>query len=377
MKIGIVVPYFTSYISGNEYGLAQSLSSFGHDVTIITSTAGAPREKELNANNKCSSSAHDFSITYLPTKLDVGDNPVVLNVEKHVKCYDVLMLQEDYPFLCHKSYSTAKKYDISTILSSERTYFPDNILKRSALRILDATVNKRLRDGVDILTAHCTSAKEFMINELGVRRETQVINVGVDAEMFKPFPCENKYLHEGDFKILTVARLHKYKGLKNLIEAMSIIVTEIPAAHLYILGKGPEKENLQVLVGKLQLNRSVTFISQSFPNSEMPHLYSECDVYVQPSVVEPYGIAVLEALACGKPVVGSNIGGMIDTIVEGKSGFLVDPSNPAGLVEKLLMLSDQKLREKFGVFARERVENEFSWDIIGYTYLKHIKKLQA
>jgi glycosyltransferase involved in cell wall biosynthesis len=146
---------------------------------------------------------------------------------------------------------------------------------------------------------------------------------------------------------------------------------------LYILGKGPEKENLQVLVGKLQLNRSVTFISQSFPNSEMPHLYSECDVYVQPSVVEPYGIAVLEALACGKPVVGSNIGGMIDTIVEGKSGFLVDPSNPAGLVEKLLMLSDQKLREKFGVFARERVENEFSWDIIGYTYLKHIKKLQA
>ena len=221
MNICIVVPYFTPYVCGNEYGLAQSLADLGHNVTIIASTAKAPREKAINA---VAQEEHPgFSVEYLPTLIDAGDNPIVKGIDKRIRNHDVVMLQEDYPFICHRAYAAARKFGVPTILSSERTYYPESAVKRYALSVLDATVNKKLRDGVDLLTAHCTAAREFMIGELGVRREIRVIHVGVDTELFRPMESEGRCLSEGGFRILTVARLHRYKGLRYLIEAMRII----------------------------------------------------------------------------------------------------------------------------------------------------------
>ncbi|WP_440947230.1 glycosyltransferase family 4 protein [Methanosarcina sp. T3] len=369
MKIGIVVPYFTPYINGNEYGLAKSLSSLGHKVTVITSTAKAPREKKIvDPNNSNANSDLSFSVNYLPTLVDFGDNPIVTGGVRSVKDYDVLMLQEDYPYICHKVYRAAKKHGIPMVLSSERTYYPENPVKLYALKTLDITVNKLLRNGVEVLTAHCTAAKNFMSAELGVKREIRVVNVGVDSEVFKPLLSANRYLKTGDLKILTVARLHEYKGLEYLIEAMQKVAHQIPEAHLYILGKGSEEQNLKKLKETLELERNVTFISESIPNYKMPELYSECDIYVQPSIIEPYGIAVLEAMACGKPVVGTKVGGMLDTIKDGECGFLVDSRSPDQLADKILLLGDGALCEEFGKAARTRVQDRFDWIKIAYEY---------
>jgi glycosyltransferase involved in cell wall biosynthesis len=107
----------------------------------------------------------------------------------------------------------------------------------------------------------------------------------------------------------------------------------------------------------------------------MPELYSQCDIYVQPSLIEPFGIAVLEAMACGKPVVGTNIGGMIDTIEEGVSGYRVEPMNPKALGEKItdLLLNPEKMRE-MGKNARERAK-KFDWKLIGEKYNRLIEKV--
>lgn len=376
MRIGIVVPYFTPYINGNEYGLAKSLSFLGHKVTIITSTAKAPREKKVvNSKNSGANSDLSFSVNYLPTLLDFADNPVVSGRAGLFKDYDVLMLQEDYPYICHKVYRIAKKYEIPMILSSERTYYPDNQVKLYALKALDATINKSLRNGVDVLTAHCTAAKDFMSAELGVKREIRVVNVGVDSEVFKPLMSANRYLKKGGLKILTVARLHEYKGLEHLLKAMKKVAKQIPEAHLYILGKGPEEQNLKTLKEYLNLRGHVTFVSESIPNYKMPELYAECDIYVQPSIIEPYGIAVLEAMACGKPVVGTKVGGMMDTIKDGECGFLVDPGSPGQLAEKIMLLGNKALCEEFGKAARKRVQDKFDLLKIAYEYQQILDKL--
>lgn len=370
MNICIVVPYFTPYVRGNEYGLAQSLTDLGHNVTIVASTAKAPREKAINA---VAQGEHpDFSVEYLPALIDMGDNPIIAGIAKHIRNHDVVMLQEDYPFICHRAYAAARKFGIPTILSSERTYHPESIVKRYALSVLDATVNKKLRDGVDILTAHCTAAREFMIGELRVRRETKVIHVGVDTELFRPTESEGKYLTEGGFRILTTARLHRYKGLLYLLEAMKRIREEVSDAHLYVIGKGPEERNLKNLTEKLELDSVVTFLTRSVPNHEMPALYAECDLYVQPSIVEPYGIAVLEAMACGKPVVGTRIGGMLDTVKDGGAGFLVESADSGELAERIIMLSDRRLCGEFGQDARRRMESKFDWRCIADEYLEVI-----
>jgi len=375
MKIAIVVPYFTPYVRGNEYGLAHSLAKLGHTVTIITSSARAPRENMLKnaALNKMPDL--NFNVKYLPSIIDLGDNPITTGIKNYITGQDFVMLQEDYPLICHKAFNAAKKFGIPTILSSERTYYPENIAKRLALKILDATTNKTLRNKVDVLTAHCSAAKEFMNHELGAKREITVINVGVDTQLFRPVQSEVKYLNKDEFKILTVARLHRYKGLNYLIEAMKTIRKEIPDVHLYIMGKGQEERNLKRLTDKLQLNSSITFLTKPIPNYEMPELYSECDIYVQPSIIEPYGIAVLEAMACGKPVVGTNVGGMRDTINE-ETGFLAEPGNSEEIAKYIKLLYNKDTRKKMGISARKRAVEEFDWRCIAQKYVGVINAIK-
>ncbi len=366
MKICIAAPYFMPFIRSNEYGLARSLSGLGHKVTIITSKSTAPRERMIADE---SSYPQDFEIKYLPTLFDFADNPFVTSLS--VEGFDAVMLQEDYPFLCHRAYASAKKHRIPTILSSERTYYPENFIKRLALKIFDATSNKKLRDGVNVLTAHCTAAREFMMNELGVRREIKVIHVGVDTGLFRPLPSRNKYLSEGRMKLLTVARLHPYKGMEYLIKAIALVEKEKPKTVLYILGKGREERKLKKLVNQLRLS-NVRFIEEVIPNDMMPELYAECDIYVQPSVIEPYGIAVLEAMACGKPVIGTGVGGMKDTVLDGETGCLVPPKNVEKLASAILKLSGEGVH-KFGLKARERTVRHFDWKFIAAEYEKLIR----
>ncbi|VVB90893.1 Trehalose synthase [uncultured archaeon] len=375
MKIGIVVPHFTPYVRGNEYGLAQSLTDLGNEVTIITTTSRAPREKAItNKTSQLEKHDLDFNVEYLPVLLDIGDNPIARGTEKFIISQDVVMLQEDYPFVCLDAYNAAKKHNIPTILSSERTYYPENLARRYAVKLMDSTINKKLRNGVDVLTAHCSAAKEFMINELGVRRNIEVIHVGVDTELFMPLPSGGKYLTKGNFKILTVARLHRYKGLGYLIEAMKKIIEEVPDAHLYILGRGEEEQNLRNLTLKLSLEHAVTFLTGPIPNREIPSLYAECDIYVQPSIVEPFGIAVLEAMACAKPVVGTKAGGMIDTIKDMETGYLVAPKNPVELAERIVHIY-ANTGTRMGMAARDRAVELFDLKVIGTKYMELLHKM--
>ncbi len=375
MKICIVVPFFTPFVRGNEYGLAQSLTKLGHEVTIITSTAKAPRE-EMVGGEKSNFYSHDFKVKYLPTPLKLGENPIVPSVFTHIlkNDYDVLLLQEDYPVICHLAYFAARLKRTPTILSTERTYYPADVTKKISLKILDKTLNKILRNGVDAITAHCTAAKEFMIEELGVKREIKVIHVGVDTTLFRPMRGKGEHLKSSKMKVLTVARLHRYKGLSYLIRAMQLLQDK-SEVKLYILGGGVEEDNLKNLVKKFGLGREVEFLKKPIPNYEMPFLYSECDVYVQPSTIEPYGIVVLEAMACEKPVIGTKVGGMLDTIKDGETGYLVEPRNANEIADRITILMGGDKKAEMGKKAREWVVDNFDWMAIGKRYEKIIEDL--
>jgi len=369
MRICIVTPYFTPFVRGNEYGLAESLSKLGNEVTIVTSKSKAPREKTVFEGRYKKNLS--FNVIYLKTIIDLFENPVVIGpFNKLIKKFDVVMLQEDYPLICHMTFLAAKMHGITTVLSSERTYIPADFKKRVGLAFFDTTAGQLVRENVDVFTAHCTAAKKFLKNVVGVKREIEVVHVGVDCELFKPINDPVDYIgyENEDLRILSVARLHKYKGLKYLIMVMKNVISEVDAK-LYLLGKGGEEPYLRRLADKLDLTNRVCFITESVPNEEMPHVYSSCDIYAQPSIIEPYGIAVLEAMACGKPAVGTNVGGMLDTIAHGKTGFRAKPASPEEIVEYILLLSDDKLRRKMGKNARKRAE-KFDWIEIGRRYLK-------
>ncbi|HUL61478.1 MAG TPA: glycosyltransferase family 4 protein, partial [Methanocella sp.] len=277
--------------------------------------------------------------------------------------------------ICHMAFLAARRKGIPTVLSTERTHFPPGY-KRWLMRGLDVTLNAMLRRGATVYTAHCSAARDFVQRELRVPDgRVRVLHVGVDARLFRPSAGPTP-LADGEVRLLTVARLHPYKGLEHLVRAMGIVHEKAPGVVLYIMGRGPAGPGLKRLAGVLKLEQTVRFVETPVPNPQMPPVYSSCDVYVQPSVVEPYGIAVLEAMGCGRPVVCSRVGGMIDTVGDGVSGFLVPPADPGALAEKIrLLASDGKLRRSMGEAARSRVETQFDWPIIARQYVEIIRSI--
>lgn len=156
-----------------------------------------------------------------------------------------------------------------------------------------------------------------------------------------------------------VGSLVERKGLDDLFLAMPLVISNLKpqALNLVIVGEGPEKENLKKLTKKLKIDKFVEF--RGFLD-DLSTIYPTFDIYIQPSQNEAFGIAPLEAMSYGIPVVASNVGGLSELILDKKTGFLVPPKNPKALSEAIIkLLKNEKLRKKMGEAARERAK-EFS-----------------
>ncbi len=376
MKIGIVVPFFTPYIRGNEYELAESLSKLGADVTIVTSRSRAPREKMVTTQYEAIQ-ALPFKVKYVRMLLDVGEIPLAPGsfFEVMRNDYDALLLQEDYQPICHFAYFAARLKKVPTVLSTERNYTPDGI-KGKILSIFDMTANRLVRRRTTVYTAHDRAAQDYVESHFGMRKgRIQVIPIGTDTSFFRYQPGGN-HLAEGRFKILTVARLHPYKGLEHLINAMDIVHKKDDGIVLYIKGNGPQGDELKSLVASLGLQDVVRFLNKPVDREQMPLMYSEADMYCQPSLIEPFGCAPVEAQACSRPVVCARTGGMTDTVDDGRTGFLVPPGDEAALAEKILLLaSDPELRAKMGDAGREWAVTRFDWQVVARQYLNIIENI--
>jgi glycosyltransferase involved in cell wall biosynthesis len=154
--------------------------------------------------------------------------------------------------------------------------------------------------------------------------------------------------------ILTCARLHAQKGHAVLLDAAAAV----PGARFVIAGDGPESYALHAQAERLGLRDRVVFLGH---REDIPQLLAACDVFALPSIYEGSPIAVLEAMASGRAVVSSAIGGTDELIVNGDSGLLVPPGDPAALASALRRLVDDRpLRARLGARARLRAESGFS-----------------
>lgn len=200
-----------------------------------------------------------------------------------------------------------------------------------------------------------------------------VIQEGIDAEKFRPKPKSSAILERyrlcGYHIILTVGRLVKRKGHDMVIQALPRITSEVPNTVYVIVGTGPEEQELKKIAVSQNVEKDVIFTGY-VPDSQLPDYYSTCDVFIMPSReigadIEGFGLVFLEANACGRPVIGGKSGGIGDAIADGVTGFLVNPEDISAISEKVIcLLKDASLAEKLGRQGRERVENEFSREVI-------------
>lgn len=164
--------------------------------------------------------------------------------------------------------------------------------------------------------------------------------------------------------VLCVSRLtsaDRYKGVERLITAFATVLCHFPAAHLLIIGDGPDRNRLEALVARESLAGHVTFLGH-VSDSTLHRCYALCDVFVMPSKAEDFGVVFLEAMAHAKPVIGGNHCGTPDVIVDGETGFLVDHDDTDLLACRLIaLLRDDSLRTAMGAAGRERVERRYTF----------------
>jgi len=201
--------------------------------------------------------------------------------------------------------------------------------------------------------------KDFKVNEPDIR----VIHNGIDVNKFREQRAEDREQRKKDLGLEDgpvvgiVARLSEEKGHVYLIKAMQKVIAKIPKAQLLIVGEGRMEGKLVNLAKALGLEKSVFFLPSVMDTQEV---LSVMDLFVLPSLKEGLGLALMEAMACGLCVIGSDVGGIKSLIQDGYSGLLVRPADSRDLSRVILELMQNPDKAKFlGANARIFINQNF------------------
>jgi phosphatidylinositol alpha-1,6-mannosyltransferase len=236
----------------------------------------------------------------------------------------------------------------------------DHVLKRLVLRQADAV----------IAISEYTRSR---VLEWG-SQDTSVVTIplGADPREFSAKRDLQEILEDerlrGHRIVLTVSRLVSRKGHEQVIRALPVVSKVIPNVVYVVVGDGPERERLESLARDLALSDRVIFTGE-VDRSDLPSYYHACELFVLTSTTstnqddfEGFGLAYLEASACGKPVVGGRGGGVPEAVRDGVTGLLVDSENVEQIADTLVkILSNHSLAQRLGENGRDWVEKSMNW----------------
>ena len=207
-----------------------------------------------------------------------------------------------------------------------------------------------------------TPASSSLLSHLGVPEDRLFqVNIGVDANVFHPSP-ENES-PTGPPTILFLANLLARKGIFTLLEAFAEVAREIPECRLAVAGSGPEEARVRSLVARMEAGQRIDLIG-NVSRSEVAPLLRRSTVYCLPSYGEPFGMSALEAMACGKPLVVTDAGGLKWLLAE-SGGRRVPPRDPTSLAGALCeVLRSPALQCRMGQENWRRVQSLYSWEAV-------------
>ena len=189
--------------------------------------------------------------------------------------------------------------------------------------------------------------------------EPQVVFNGVDLTLFRPVAPDRSLRRDAPL-LLWVGRFQPWKGVDIAIRALA----QLPEAMLLIAGAGEERARLERLVAGLDLRERVRFLGP-VPRAELPRLYSSADLLLATSFAsETFGIGLVEAQACGLPVVASRFGGFPEVVDEGRTGLLVPPRDPQALAAAVRELLEDPARRRAMAAAAPAWAAQFAWPAV-------------
>ena len=203
-----------------------------------------------------------------------------------------------------------------------------------------------------------------------------VLPFGVDVEAFQPIEPPMRTA-SGPYRVGFFKGFREVYGPTYLIQAIPLVLAQIPNTRFEMVGDGAQLVLCQQMASKLGVNSSMDWIPRQ-PHRELPKLMARWDVTVIPSVQEAFGVAALESSAMAVPVVASDVGGLRDTVRDGRTGVLVPPRSPEALADALIMiLQNADLRRRMGRAGRERVQSDYDWRDLYDRWIKFYERARA
>ncbi|CAB4825991.1 MAG: glycosyltransferase [Actinobacteria bacterium] len=235
---------------------------------------------------------------------------------------------------------------------------------------------RRIGKSVDVITYLGEFTRNAISRALPRASQRAMVKIapGIDVEHFSPdidaTLLRNSLGLADKAVIVSVGRLVHRKGQDRLIEALPIILSEIPNAHLLVVGQGPYLETLETLAKTKGVSEHVSFIGR-IQYSELPKYFRVGDLFAMPSrsrffglEVEGLGIVYLEASACGIPVIAGDSGGAPDAVLENVTGLVVDGTNIESIAKAAIsILSNPVMAKAMGLAGREWIVDSWSWQL--------------
>jgi len=200
------------------------------------------------------------------------------------------------------------------------------------------------------------------------KHKIRYIPNGIDTRVFCPDPIARSRLRKElglakDFVWLAVGRFEPPKDYPTLIKGFFEVAKITPVVKLLIAGDGSLRPFMERFTQDIGLNEKIRFLGI---RRDIPQLMNAADAYVMSSEWEGMPMVLLEASACGLPIVATNVGGNAEIVLDGQTGFLVPPKSPEALSQAMLRMMDlpEEVREKMGKQARKHIESNFSLDRI-------------
>jgi len=357
------------------WNLSRYLTQQGHQVQIITRGGAMPRCPQIVDGIMIWRPIFWPTYPFHVHRHGVAVDQLVREIEPEIDLFHVhspLVKRPTTKRPVLVTLHTALKSDIAAVSLS-------NLL--GLLIKLQAPVSYRIEQELfewsDKLTAVASSVAQELEEYALDPQEVTVLGNGVDTGRF--FPLKNKEQANesalGPYA-LSVARLAPRKGLADLIRCAEHVVQQFPNFRFLIAGSGPMEKQLRAQIARRGLEKQVILLGHIADRAELVDLYRNATLFVHPAHYEGLPTVLLEAMACGCPVVTTAVSGALDVVQNGYNGFLVPPRAPEELASAISrLLPDFNLCHSLGVAARQTIVERYSWHVVSQNYVVEYERL--
>ncbi len=347
----------------NFTNLAIALRKFGHNVIMVSE----PKEEEKGLFRELARNQINCHTLHGLDNLSIKNTiRAAGTMEKIIDYHDVDVIHAQgirhslVAFLASKIFRCKKKI---RVVVSIHTTSHGTLYENATLLVESFLLN---------ICAHLAMpvAKSFanrLVNFGLCPDKVVTVHNGIDLELFDEIMRSNEYLSllPADFRSSSsivvgyFANMVPRKGHKYLIEAISEVSKEFPNIRLIITSNGPLRDKLKILSENLDIKRKVLFTGKVGYRS-LYQLLKRIDIYAFPSLAELFPFAILEAMAAGKPIVATNVGGVSEAVIDGVNGHLIPPKEPISLAKAIInLINDSDKAKEMGKNSRMLVEEKF------------------